>query len=114
PGSSKSGPAKAPSSTKAPVSVSTPTPKPPGLGALPTRNSLKGSGAPATTPSKSEPRPERADAVDENGDRVVPGATANPVEISFWEERLGPVGISVAVVAACIVIYIVGLWLRVF
>lgn len=97
-------------SPKTSPSVTTPTPKPAGLGALPTRSSLKG----AAAPPKPEPRLEPVEVIDEHGDRVVPGAVAGSNESVSWEERLGPVGVTVAAIAACAVVYFVAAFFRLF
>jgi serine/threonine protein kinase len=102
-----------PGPVKPPVSVSTQTPKPAGLGSLPTRNSLKGGASPSPAPPKPEPKPEPAEVLDENGDRVVPGAVTHEEPLS-WEERLGPTGITVAAIVACGIVYFVAAWLRLF
>ncbi|HWY88803.1 MAG TPA: serine/threonine-protein kinase [Gemmataceae bacterium] len=95
------------------ASVSTPTPKPQALGSLPTRSSLKGVAAPPAAP-KHEPIPEPDLVLDEHGDRVVPGAGANYQSPTSWEDRLGPVGVSIAIVAACGIVYCVAAYFQLF
>ncbi len=96
---------------KRPVDVSTPTPRPQAIGSLPTRNSLKGVVAPLPPPP---PPVEPMEVLDENGERVVPGACQDvPISIS-WEERLGPTGVTVAAVAACALVYIVAAFFQLF
>ena len=92
------------------VAPSTPTPKPQGLNSLPTRNSLKG----IVTPPKPEPKAEPQEVLDENGERIVPGAVHNYEDPISWEERLGPVGITMAALAACSLVYFVAAWFRLF
>jgi serine/threonine-protein kinase len=85
------------------VAPSTPTPKPAGIGALPTRSSLRGSTPPApmtpAKPLKQEPEPEEAPA-----ERQIPGQVDDEAPPSFGE-RLGPIGITLAGIAACGVVY---------
>jgi serine/threonine protein kinase len=110
PASTKPGAAR-----KTPASVSTPTPKPPAMGVLPTRGSLKGASSSSAVKPDSKPEAvEAAAALDDNSERVVPGAVADQKEASFWEERLGPLTISVAVVAACILFYVAAAYFHLF
>ncbi|MCI0378732.1 MAG: protein kinase [Gemmataceae bacterium] len=94
------------------VGPSTPTPKPAGLGALPSRNTLRGLSkpAPAPVPKKAEEKTEHQPVAQEN--RVVPGAGYKE-ELS-WEERLGPVGVTIAAAAACGLVYLAAVALRLF
>ena len=96
------------------VSVSSPTPKPQALGSLPTRSSLKGSPPPPPAAPKPEVKPEPVEVVDDNGDRVVPGAVANDKVPQSWEERLGPGGVSIVAVVACGLVYIVAAYFLLF
>ena len=96
------------------ASVSTPTPKPQALGSLPTRSSLKGVAAPPAAAPKHEPIPEPDLVLDEHGDRVVPGAGANYKSPRSWEDRLGPVGVSITIVAACAIVYCVAAYFQLF
>jgi hypothetical protein len=77
------------------------------MGNLPTRTSVKGAAAQPPPPPKPEPRPEPVEVLDENGDRVVPGAVPNFKMGFSWEERMGPVGISLVTVAACVLCFFV-------
>ncbi len=99
---------------KASVSVSTATPKPQALGSLPSRSSLRGSAAPPPPPPKPEPVAEPVDEIDENGERVVPGAMPNHRVTMSWEERLGPTGITVTAVTACAIVYFVAAYFKLF
>jgi serine/threonine protein kinase len=101
------------SASKPSVSVSTPTPKPQALGSLPTRSSLKGVAAPPAAP-KPEPIPDPVLELDEHGDRVVPGAVPNFKLSLSWEDRLGPVGVSIAIVAACGLVYCIAAYFQLF
>jgi serine/threonine protein kinase len=95
--------------TKMPVDVASPTPRPQALGALPTRNSLKGVVAPPP-----QPKPEPVEELDENGERVVPGACKEgSVDVS-WEERLGPTGTAILAVSACAIVYLVAALFKLF
>jgi serine/threonine-protein kinase len=73
------------------VAPSAPTPRPSSHVSLPSRNSLRGKPAPA--PVAPEP------AEDDNPERRIPGAQPEPPRT--WEERLGPVGITVIAVVLC-------------
>jgi hypothetical protein len=106
------GPAKPGAAPKASASVSTPTPKPQGLGALPSRNSLKGAAPGSAAPVKPEPKAEPAKVRDEQGERVVPGAGSSQNESSSWDEPLGRAAISLAVVAGCVLVYLVAIYFR--
>jgi len=96
------------------ISVSAPTPKPHALGTLPTRSSIKGGAAPPPPPPKQESEPKPVEDLDENGDRVVPGAMPMYKDIISWEERLGPVGISFITVVACAIVFMVARYFHMF
>jgi serine/threonine protein kinase len=96
------------------VSVSTPTPKPQAMGSLPTRSSLKGTAAPPPAPPKPEPKPEPVQALDDDGERIVPGDIAGEEPRTSWDDRLGPVGVAVAAIAACALVYFVVAFFKLF
>jgi serine/threonine protein kinase len=97
---------------KQPVSVSAPTPRPQTLGPLPTRSSLKGAASPP--PASPPDKPAPVEILDENGDRVVPGAVSNDRVPVSWEERLGPAGLTIAAIVACGLVYAVAAYFRLF
>ncbi len=78
-------------------SVAPSTPKPRAMGALPTRDSLRGAGAPkkAPPPESLEPEPKTAAQV------VVPGGMDSDDAESWWETSMGPTGVMVTAVFAC-------------
>jgi serine/threonine-protein kinase len=64
-------------------------------GGLPSRQTLRGTAAPATpeaTPVAEEPR---------SRERVIPGAVDDSAVGRSWEERLGPLGITIGAIIAC-------------
>jgi serine/threonine-protein kinase len=102
------------------VSPSANTPKPPAMGALPTRTSLRGANgaAPQAAEAQAKPQPKPkpepiAEVAAARGDRVVPGLSKIEPQGS-WEERLGPVGIGISALVACALVYAVAVWLQLF
>jgi serine/threonine protein kinase len=100
------------------VAPSAPTPKPQAsLGALPTRHSLRGPTAPALPAVQPPPAPVpvKAAVVEKPpAQRVVPGLGGADEKLT-WEERFGPVGITIATLTACGVAYIVAaVWFQMF
>lgn len=98
-----------PEPTKAWVSPTAPTPKP--QAALPTRNSIRTQQAiPQPQPRRQpEPEPQQERAVE----REVPGYVAEAGSQS-WEERLGPVGITVSAVGACVLVWVLAAMFKLF
>lgn len=96
--------------SEAPRSVgpSTPTPRPqPGLGALPTRRSLQG-GAPAPAPAPAPVEPEPVAAVqtaEEPTDAEPRGG---------WDERVGPIGLTLGALTLCGIAYVAAIWFQLF
>jgi hypothetical protein len=70
------------------------------MGALPTRNSLRGN--PAAPPKPAAPAPEKAQpaAASKPANLPVPGGDVEE-EKSFWEASMGPVGVIVTAIVAC-------------
>jgi serine/threonine-protein kinase len=96
-----------PRNNAAPVAPSTPTPKPAALGILPTRSSLRGTPTPppaAPAPASTPPQTAEPSAQEEAEEHVVPGAMSD-VDDTTWEERLGPLGITISAIAACGLIF---------
>jgi serine/threonine-protein kinase len=84
-------PAPEPRST--PVSPSTPTPRPLSNMSLPSRQSLRGSSHPAPAPAKTPAAPSSQPIAQ----------VANDISLQrSWDEKLGPVGIILIAVAACV------------
>jgi len=83
------------------VSPSSATPRPHGDVALPNRKSLRGAAAP--TPVVTVER-------EENPDREIPGGN-HPAPKRSWEEKLGPVGITVLAVVLCAIGWAVTMFL---
>ena len=93
-------PAPAPPKATAP---SAPTPRPPVMGSLPTRNSLRGTGQAAAMPA---PKPENAQAqASQSTQRAVPGGVWEEPK-SFWEGSMGPLGVIVTALTACVIGYL--------
>lgn len=92
--------------SKPSVAPAAQTPKPPGLGQLPTRNSLKGKAAPAPAPAPvvEEAAPVRQ-VVENHND-----TDARPT----LEERLGTTGIVVIAVAACSAVFFAARFFNLF
>jgi len=84
------------------VSTSTPTPKPQLAPSLPTRNSMRN--PPPLKVAVPEPEPEVQEHVADRADREVPGNVTDSSPRSL-EERLGPIGITVSAVAACVAVW---------
>jgi serine/threonine-protein kinase len=76
---------------------------PAGGAGLPSRQSLRG--APPAPEPEPEPTPE-PQAQEEPGERVVPGAFEGE-ESRSWEERFGPIGITIGAIVACAVAWFV-------
>ncbi|MFO0964031.1 MAG: serine/threonine-protein kinase [Gemmataceae bacterium] len=93
-----------------PAAPSAPTPKPAALGALPTRNSLRGAEEkrPAPAPPPVDPAP-----VAEAKERVVPGIVES-TEKPDWEERYGTAGIIIIAVSACSLVFFLARMLNIF
>ncbi len=118
-------PAAAASSPRA-VAPSAPTPKPPALGVLPTRNSLRSAHQPAAASAaepkarpepkaKAEPkaRPEPEARPQPPPERVIPGGSSEQSPMA-WDQRLGPIGIGISALVACGLVYAVAVWLQLF
>jgi serine/threonine-protein kinase len=80
---------------------SAPTPKPQGQVALPSRNSIRGKGAPPA-PAAAPAKVKQASESNE-----IPPEAVRPA----WEQKLGPVGIAVIAVAACAIGWAVTMFL---
>lgn len=97
------------------VAPSAPTPKPAALGTLPSRGAMRGPGSPSpavvhqSAPALAADPPKR----EQTEERVVPGAILGPDDIS-WEERLGPLGITLSAMAACGIVYFAARLLNLF
>ena len=107
------------------VAPSANTPKPPAMGSLPTRSSLRAAGSPAPAPAveaKAKPQPKAvprpapiAEGQAEPAQRVIPGAAPHEEgPKTNWEEQLGPVGIGISALVACALVYAVAVWLQLF
>jgi serine/threonine-protein kinase len=98
------------------VAPSTPTPKPQAIGTLPSRTSLRGSpnAAPPAPPAPPAPSPAPSPPVAEQpGEREVPGATASG-PASSWEEKIGPLGITIGAIIACALVWMLAISLKLF
>jgi serine/threonine protein kinase len=94
-------PAPAPPKATGP---SAPTPRPQAMGSLPTRNSLRGTAQAAAKPA---PKPEHAPAqASQSTQGDVPGGDAEEPR-SFWEGSMGPVGVIMTALIACVLGYLV-------
>ncbi len=89
---------------------SQPTPRPPQMGELPNRSAVRGKSNPGLSPAPTAvPLP-----VAEPIDRVVPGAVPDVPEFQTMEDRLGPVGITLGAIAACALVWVLAIVLRLF
>jgi serine/threonine-protein kinase len=87
---------------------SAPTPRPAvSLGALPTRNTLRT--APVPLPAATVPS-----APPTEEPREIPGAMRDVPEPLDWDERLGPVGVTLGAIAACILVWALAFVLNMF
>lgn len=104
------GAAKPTAKSEAPRSVgpSTPTPRPQaGLAALPTRRSMQGgAAAPAPAPAAVEPKPAAAPAPQASADDNEPRRG--------WDERFGPIGLTLGALTLCGIAYVAAVWLQLF
>jgi serine/threonine-protein kinase len=99
------------------VAPSTPTPKPAALGSLPTRSSLRGAAAvskPSGPPPAAQVQPPAPMTDELEEERVIPGDTGGVTTQSAMEDRLSPVGIAAAAIAACGLVYLAAVWLKLF
>jgi serine/threonine protein kinase len=104
------------------VSPSTTTPKPPAMGTLPSRNSVRGkqpaSPPPAPEPAgtrevKAQPKPQAKP--EPTGPRVIPGGDpAAQIPPPSLDDRLGPIGIAISALVACALVYAMAVWLQLF
>jgi serine/threonine-protein kinase len=77
---------------------------------LPSRQSLRGAPNPAPAPAPvAAPTPDPT-AAEQPEEQQVPGAVEGP-EYRSWEERLGPVGIAIGAVVACVAAWLVASYL---
>jgi serine/threonine-protein kinase len=90
------------------TSPSAPTPRP--ATSLPTRNTLRTGpdkpppvALPAAVPA-SPPQPE--------AQREIPGAMRDVVEKRDWDEQLGPIGVTVGAIAACVLVWVLAVVLN--
>ena len=99
-----------------PVSVSAPTPKPQSVGVLPTRDSIRGrSEAPRPAAPAPKPVPVPAPApVAQAEPRVVPGGQADQPAPTAWDEKLGPVGITISALLASGLAWGLAAWFGLF
>jgi serine/threonine-protein kinase len=98
------------------TSPSAPTPRPAAsLGALPTRNTLRtapaapAASAPArvaAVPASPQAEPQR--------EREIPGAMREVPERRDWDERLGPIGVTLGAIAACVLVWVLAVVLNMF
>jgi serine/threonine protein kinase len=90
------------------TSPSAPTPRP--ATSLPNRNTLRtGADKPSSPalPVAVPASPSQAEAP-----REIPGAMRDVVEKKDWEEQLGPVGVTVGAIAACILVWVLAVVLN--
>ncbi|MBM4071366.1 MAG: serine/threonine protein kinase [Planctomycetes bacterium] len=97
------------------VGPATPTPRPAALDKLPNRRSMRGaqdakSAMPATPKVKATPKPP-AQREDDSEAREVPGMV--DARLTF-EDRLGPVGITIGAIAACALVWVLAVVLKLF
>lgn len=113
-------PATLPLPTRATVSTSTPTPAPKTVGTLPTRNTFKiqPTQPPAPPPPPAKPAPARQDPpesdAEEEEERVIPGLVTGGSSGQTLEDRLGPVGVTIAAILACTLVWLLGVALKIF
>lgn len=94
------------------IAPSTPTPRPPALDSLPTRGSLRGSQAPAKPVAPAPaPKPAAEPRADKKTPREVPGLVETRPTL---EDRLGPLGVTLGAIAACALVWVLAVLLRIF
>jgi serine/threonine-protein kinase len=82
--------------------------RPPTAGALPSRNTMR---APAGALPTAQPVAQTPVAVPQR--REIPGAVPGlPDGDDYNEDRLGPIGITIGAIAACALVWIVAVWLK--
>lgn len=92
------------------VAPSSPTPKPQLAPSLPTRKSFKNQ--PAAKP-QPVPEPVQEEEPVETERKEIPGHVAHGGSLT-WEERLGPVGITISALAACVLVWVLAAVFRLF
>ncbi len=70
---------------------------------LPTRKSLQESGSHSTTEAVAAARASSPEPAESTGPRVIPGNFGGSSPGTPWEEKLGPIGIAIAAIAACVI-----------
>ena len=98
--------------TRATVSTSTPTPRPQAVVSLPTRNAVRGT--PTPPPPPPEPQVQEEPVAEEAEERVVPGLVTGGDSGQSLEERLGPLGVTIAAILACSLVYLLAVALKMF
>ena len=99
------------------VSPSAVTPKPPAIGVLPTRSSIRGRQAASPPPApepKPKPEPEPEAKPQPVVERVIPGGAPEEPSRGGWDEQLGPIGLGISALVACGLVYAVAVWLQLF
>jgi serine/threonine-protein kinase len=94
----------------APTGPSTPTPKPPSLGSLPSRSSVCGKALPAVPGQSAPPKPAQTPPREREGLGSVPGLPDN----GLLEDRLGPIGITLGAIAACALVWVLAVVFKLF
>ncbi|HMF19878.1 MAG TPA: protein kinase, partial [Gemmataceae bacterium] len=90
------------------TSPSAPTPRP--ATSLPTRNTLRtgpDKPAPVALPAAVPTSPPQPEA-----QREIPGAMRDVVEKRDWDEQLGPIGVTVGAIAACVLVWVLAVVLN--
>ena len=95
--------------------VSAPTPRPQPVASLPTRATVRSAPAPQSAPPPPPvPQVKEEPPIEDAQERVVPGLVQGGSSGTTLEERLGPVGITVAAIIACTLVYLLAVALKMF
>jgi serine/threonine protein kinase len=103
-------PARAAAAPAKSVSPSVPTPRPPSH--LPTRNSIRN--APAASPPNLSRPPSKPSSVPDSKPGTEMPHTIPGIPDNAWDERLGPVGITLGAIAACTLVWVLAVIFRLF
>ncbi len=96
------------------VSPTTPTPRPAPREKLPTRNTVRGAAAavlPPSPPPLPAPKPAPEAFAEKESSREVPGLVDSRLTL---EDRLGPIGVTLGAIAACALVWVLTILLKIF
>lgn len=120
PGFGQRPPGSSPGFAPSTVAPSTPTPKPQAMGSLPSRDNMKAPPPPGPRPKTmlafaqpQAPVPPVEEEIKLGESRIIPGGV-DETPIPTLEERMGPLGIVVTTIAACVAVYFLAAWFGLF